>query len=328
MKIPKILNTTTWKIANKFGLYSKKQSVEIATNVGKDLIDTAFGGTLVTKEVIQTTLKKYVPSADVKIITDKKEFANVLTTAGEDFEKLDKAIISSSSAIYFNMQGKAKGIYIPYLDYVSDVSNLAHEIEHYMYNEHTPVRKTLVNIVQKFSNLKEKIFRPATQNYEQISKTHSIRQELRRGFGVYHLNMTDGFSGVPDDTNSINKFLAAKNFAGLRDEKRITAYIRAITRHYLHPKNKKTLYQTILAKTTFDDEVRAYTVCKNVQKHVTNSDEIIWEGFVGEIFKKTSKVLKKEILVALNPFNRSSSPIRPGLPKTAYCGKVYSSKSR
>ena len=51
MRISKLVRLAVRKAGNRVGLYSKKQSVEAATNIGKELVDLSKSGTSVTKEM-------------------------------------------------------------------------------------------------------------------------------------------------------------------------------------------------------------------------------------------------------------------------------------
>ena len=92
MGIFKLAGIVVHKAGNRVGLYSKKQSVEAATNIGKELVDLLKSDTSVTKEMIQSVIKQHVPKAKVNIITDKDEFARVIKNAGGNLEALDMSL--------------------------------------------------------------------------------------------------------------------------------------------------------------------------------------------------------------------------------------------
>ena len=258
MGIFKLVGIAVRKAGNRVGLYSKKQSVEAATNIGKELVDLSQNGTPVTKEMIQSVIKKHAPKAKVNIITDKDEFARGIKNAGENPDAIDM-VTNSYAAMYFNIgQGKAKGIFIPNLKSTQDMSNFAHEFEHYMYNEHTPKRKLALAVFRKIGKLAEKSkplqSKPSKKSaYEQIATEADLQVLLHQYFGIKNLAFAGGLRGVKPTAESVTELLGSENFRGLTDEKRINAYIRTITRSQMHPKNNENMPQLILTKTALDD---------------------------------------------------------------------------
>jgi len=323
MGISKIVRFALTKVGNHVGYYSKRQSVEAATNIGKELVDRLRTSTELTQDVIQSTIRRHVPHANVNIITDKNAFKDLLVKAGENPDALETAA-SGSAAMYFNMMGKAKGIYIPRIQTTGDISNFAHEFEHYMYNEHTPKRKILVTSVQKIGNMVEKIKPPKNEPaYEHISLEASVQKDLMELFGIQHLGFTGGLQGVKATPESVTALLNGKNFAGLTTEQRINAYIRAITRSHINPKNKDSVGKIFTTKTVLDDEARAYGVSDAVERYASGSDNITWQGLTADIYRRTSNVLNDEIKVGLRHTGKTQKVVQTGLPTTSYCGERY-----
>ena len=88
--------------------------------------------------------------------------------------------------MYFNIeQGKAKGIFIPNLKSTQDMSNFAHEFEHYMYNEHTPKRKLALAVFRKIGELAEKL-KPLQS--KQSKKLFMNKLPLKR---IYKISCSD-----------------------------------------------------------------------------------------------------------------------------------------
>ncbi len=343
MGISRLASTFFQKTGNRIGLYTKKQSVNASINIGKELVDLSKNGTPMTREVIQSVIKKHVPKAKVNIITDKNEFATVLRNAGENPEAVD-AVTSGATAIYFNLQGKAKGIFIPKLQTPNEMANFAHEFEHYMYDEHTPKRKLLLKTVKKITNIADRIKPSKTKpmqppnEHEQIATEFDLQRNLREFFGIRNLTLCGNLKGVKPTRDGVNELLQGENFIGLTNEKRVNAYIRAITRNIMHPKDRKSLSKLLLSKTTLDDEARAYSVSDNVRRYATGDTSITPDGLVSDIYKRTSAVLKDEIKLAAKNLRKHKTPktatkmegpivvngeFKTGLPTNSYCGKKH-----
>lgn len=334
MFISKMARFIVSKTTNHFGYYTKQQSVDAAINIGKELVDLSKSGKPITKELIQSTIKKQVPKANVRIVTDKNEFKQLL---GESFEAIDSAA-ADYGAVYFNM-GKTKGIFVPSLNCSNPnskaIPTFAHEFEHYMYNEHTPKQSMIMKMVQKIASKKEKV-KPSTpiekfETYEHIALESDIQMDLIKYFGIENLIKTRGLKGVEPTAEGVTKLLKGKNFTGLTDDKRVDAYIRAITRRHINPKNKDSFVDLVTVKNTLDDEVRAYAVGDAVKRYMTDSENITGQGLVSEIYKRTSKVLKKEILKYLEYIGdnktKVAKEVRTGLPTSAYVGPNPSSEA-
>ena len=337
MGISKLMLSFAQKARNSVGLYTKKQSVNASINIGKELVDLSKKETPMTKEVIQSVIKKHVPKAKVNIITDKDEFAKVLRNAGENPEAVDAAS-SGTAALYFNFQGKAKGIFIPKLQTPNEMANFAHEFEHYMYNEHTPKRKLLLNTVQKISNIIERYKPKAKQTkpkeYKQITTEFDLQRNLSEFFGIKDLTLCGNLKGVKPTHEGVTELLQGENFLGLTNDKRVNAYIRAITRNQMHPKDRKSLSKLLISKTTIDDEARAYSVSDTVRRYATGRTSITTDGLISDIYKRTSAVLKDEIKLAFKNLRKHkpqkienptgvNGEFKTGLPTNSYCGEKY-----
>lgn len=335
MFISKMARFVATKTINPLGFYTKQQSVDAAINIGKELVDLSKSGKPITKELIQSTIKKQVPKANVRIVTDKNEFKQLLETAGESFEAIDSAA-ADYGAVYFNM-GKTKGIFAPSLNGSNPkaIPIFAHEFEHYMYNEHTPKQSMIMKMVQKIASKKEKV-KPSTpiekfETYEHIALESDIQMDLIKYFGIENLMKTKSLKGVEPTAEGVTKLLKGKNFTGLTDDKRVDAYIRAITRRHINPKNKDSFVDLVTVKNTLDDEVRAYAVGDAVKRYMSGSENITGQGLVSEIYKRTSKVLKNEILKYLEYIGDNKTTVakevRTGLPTSAYVGPNPSSEA-
>lgn len=329
MGLSKIAHTIATKAGNRLGFYSKKQSVDISINIGKELVDLSRAGKQINKELVQSTIKKYTPNVKVNIITDKDELKQLLKNAGENVENLEAAA-NGYAALSFSFGEKAKGIFVPSLGTESGISHFAHEFEHYMYNEHTPKRNLAIKTARKMAKLEEKFkkAKPANkpETYNQISLENKIQRSLREYFGINDLSVTGGLKGVEPTAEGVTELLKGKNFTGLTSDKRVDAYIRTITRHHVNPKNKTSFADLLLSKTTLDDEARAYGVSDAVNRYISGKNEITWEGLTSEIYKRTSKILKGDMAKSLETLGNTNKTevtkeIKTGLPKTSYTGK-------
>ena len=335
MGIPKVLWNVARKAGNYCGLYTKNQCVELSTSIGKELIDLSRKNGGLTDEILDATVKKFVPHVNVKIFNSEKALQKELTRVGET-EEFVNSISSGRAALYFNMQGKAKGIYIPKVKTDKEISNFAHEFEHYLYNEHTPKRKSVLTFVQSVNRMNEKLKSLFKTSVNEVSKPKpkvkdtllaqkDLQGDILDLFGIQHLEATGKLKGVGANSDDIVKLLEGENFTGLTSPARRKAYIRAITRAQSNPKMKDQWAQLQIIKTTIDDEVRAYKVSDEVLRYASGSSDVTWQGLMSEILSQTSKVLDDEIELAWDVMKKGSGKanIKTGLPTTSFVGERF-----
>lgn len=325
MRIGKIASTLVRKFSNRIGFYSKKQSVEVATNIGKELINLSRTKTPLSKELVQSVIKKQGKHLKVNVITDENEISKTLAKDGissQDIENLKQ----SYAAFYFGTAKGTTGIYAPNLTQEGAISDFAHEFEHYMYDEHTPKRKILISTVRKIVKVADKLknilkIKESPKKLKQVNTERVIQNDLQSLFGINNII----FAKMPEKYE-FNKYLKGENFEGLQSDKRVDAYIRAITRHSINPKNKGSFGTLLMTKTTLDDEIRAYGVSDAVKKYAHNTNAISWEGIVSDIYRRTSEVLKKEMKLSLTAKHKKDEKfITTGLPTSAYKSNFLSS---
>jgi len=333
MAIPKVLWNVARKAGNYCGLYTKKQCVELSTSIGKELIDLKRRNGGLTDEVLDATVKKFAPHVNVKIFNSEKALQKELTRVGET-EEFVNSISSGRAALYFNMQGKAKGIYIPKVETDTEISNFVHEFEHYLYNEHTPKRKSVLTFVQAVNRMNEKLKSLFKTSVNDVSKPKvkdtllaqkDLQGDILDLFGIQHLEATGKLKGVGANSDDIVKLLEGENFTGLTSSARRKAYIRAITRAQSNPKMKDQWAQLQIIKTTIDDEVRAYKVSDEVLRYASGSSDVTWQGMMSEILSQTSEVLDDEIELAWDVMKKGSGKanIKTGLPTTSFVGERF-----
>lgn len=333
MALSKVLWNVSKKAGNYCGLYTKKQCVELSTNIGKELVDLSRKNGGLTNEVLDATVKKFVPHANVKIFNSKKALQEELAKAGNS-EQFVELITSGRAAIYFNMQGRAKGIYIPRVETDTEISNFVHELEHYLYSEHTPKHKAIMSGAQSLTRMSEKLKSLFKKSSNDVGKHNSgshlftekdLQGDILNLFGIQHLEATGKLKGVGATSDDINKLLEGENFVGLTSPARRKAYIRAITRHNIHPKKKDQWANLQIVKATIDDEVRAYKVSDEVLRYASGSSDATWQGVMSEILSQTSKVLDDEIDLAWDVMKKriGKPKIKTGLPTTSFVGEKY-----
>ena len=294
MAILGIVSQTVWKAANKVGLYSKKQSVELATSIGKELVDISRGGGEITKDLVQTTLKKYVPRANVKIITDENSFIDDLTPLIRNPEEM---LNSKASGMYYNIHNVIHGIYTKNISSLKDISILAHEIEHYLYNRHT-IKRSTYKKYQQIKFLLSYHIKPFRIKLRNKYSGENIQDTVRKYFRLNELKKDGKLTKTASDSKSINELLC-----GEKSEEMIKSDLQKIIQKYIDPAKKRFLKKSLRVKTSIDDEIRAYSVSDRVYRYATNSQSATRSGAVVEIYKKVSEILNNNINFALNPLN-------------------------
>ena len=320
MKVNNLIYKSSKFLNDKIGLYSRKQCVRISTELGKDLVDFKNKGGEITLNILQNFLKKHVPKANVEIITTVKEYEQKLLDLGYTSEAIKK-IKQGIAAQYFNFLG-GYGIYIPELDKEYTPSNFAHEVEHFMFHEHFLPMKIMLKIRDKVlapePNEPKEIIDLAKYNDSNNNKKKNLETLLREYFGINKFTHINEESKTELKEKDFYNFLASSHYEGLTSKKRVEAYIRAIIRNVIHPTEKGAFIRLIGIKRIIAEESRAYKVSDSVTKYIKNNNSMTSSGFRSNIYKITTRLLKKEkFLALLNCFK--NKPVRKtGLPTKAF----------
>ena len=56
-----------------YGLYTKKEMVRVAENIGKELVDVQKQNIPFSKEIVETTVKKHAPKVKLNLKTSRFE---------------------------------------------------------------------------------------------------------------------------------------------------------------------------------------------------------------------------------------------------------------
>ena len=308
------------KIANDYcGYYTKRQCVRISANIGKELVDLKRSGKEITIGLLNSVAKKHVPKADVEIITDSKVFEQIAIDSGYT-EEIVKKMLENIGGVHFNFLA-GKGIYMPNISREKDLASFAHEFEHYMHNEHTFIRKKINQVNEKRRANKAKSGQKKPDDYDKgfLGVKKTFEKHLRNFFGVNELVKKHGYDGLSSRNCDITKFLAGENYKSLTSEKRIDAYIRAISRSLMHPSDEDSFANLLLMQSRIKDESRAYKVSDIVTRYIYGRRSVSRDGFISNIYSRAVKVLKKELWLSLkNLFDENIKIRKTGLPINSY----------
>lgn len=321
-----ITNKLSIFINNKLGLYSKRQCVDIATNIGKELVDLSSSGAELTTDLFQKTIKKYGKKINVEnIVTSKSELLELLTSVGYTKEEV-RSLTDGAAAAAFKLGRNGKnvnGIYIPSISKLEDLSAFAHEIEHYIYDNNTFKMKAL----EKFCNLIEFISNKfkikSDESLSHIYLQDNIQDKLHDMLGIRELTLQEGkFKGIEPTQEGLSKLLSSEDFLGLTNDTRINAYLRTILRSEVNPKSRPKILDMLMLKNCLDDEVRAYRVSDNINRYLSKSSDTSPQGLTTNIYQRASNLLKTDIWLAIkNKILHRQKVYETGMPTKAYIGK-------
>ena len=329
MKIGQILNKAGRFLNDKSGCYTRKQCQELSIALGKDLVDIRKSGQEISLDVLQRVIKTRVPKARPNIITNFEDFKATLLKAGygNDFAE---AMMENAGALHFRFS-EAKGIFVPRLAEEIGIYHFAHEFEHYMFNTHTLWRKMIFSFVDMITLKEKKAVKSVVQKQElKTRKDHKktgstlidrLQASLRKFFGINEINKAGGYKDLGLKSSDVTEFLAGENYVGLTSPKRINAYIRAITRKELNPTKDGAILDILFSKGQLADEARAYKVADEVERYATGQKNLTRFGFISEIYNRTVKVLKKELIVAIKNSIKEKPLRKRKLPTNSFVGK-------
>ncbi len=337
MKVWKtVYNYCTYPI-NRIGLLTKKNCVDIATNIGCKLYDIEKDGKVITDEILSNVIKQEAPHIKLpNLVTTRKQAIETSIKNGYPKEiaeyTFDNVKQSGAFAYYSPL---FEGIYITkYVpksgDYRYQLFHvISHEMEHYLYKNYNPKIR--------LRNLYARIFKKANKNsiptVEEFKKylsnpNKNITYRIQKDFFEYFGTLPNQLDKYPIKCKSgekaVLKLLQTPFFWGLTNTKRLDAYIRSIIRANIHPHNGQI---NILksCKQVFEDEARAYKVTENVINHSDGVNNITPYGVRSYVFERASKILEREIKIAMiyNKIKkiRHIPSIKTSLPSNSYIGK-------
>lgn len=324
MKIGQLLYKASKALGDYSGYYTKKQCVRISADIGKELIDLRRLGQDLTVDVLDSVTQKHIPKINLNIITDPSEYEQILMTAGYTKDVIPKILEHSAGQCFNFFNGK--GIYIPNLSKENGASVFAHELEHHMFNEHTFWRKKFNQILEKIRTIyiNGNNGKPDTIDTDKFNNSSKgIRKNFEKYIGSYFglpiINKNLGKKNIGFIYSNVNDFLAGEYYKGLTSEKRIDAYIRAISRNLMHPANENSATNILAINRVFKDEVRAYKAEEIVNQYARGDENIGIKGLRSELYSKSIKVLRKEFWLALKyKISKNTKPKQTGLPINAH----------
>ncbi len=342
------------KSINRVGLYTKRQCVDVASKIGKDLVDVSRNGDGINKDVIRNIIAKRAPKADIEnIATNKDEFHSAMIKKGYSKEQSDmffKDIENSGFGAFYS--GYIKGIYVPLevMDKPEQMNTVAHEMEHFLYNNNTVEQKfakwlggKILKLQNKLAQAEKKTDMKSISIAEDVfSKIHvpeqnisqeaplmtsmenvgdKIQFDLLERFGLNNDSIRI-FEDLEPDSRGVKKYLCSGYFSGLHTNKRVSAYIRAILRNSIHPKNKDSVEELAAISKYLEDESRAYKVSDNVIRYASGKKGLTDAGIVSYIYKLASKMLDRESKLAVKYYTKNYDNPNPkhwvtGLPTSA-----------
>lgn len=341
------------KPINSAGLYTKRQCVDVASKIGKDLVDAANGGIDIDKNVIRKIIDKRAPKADIKnIVTNEDEFISVMKDIGYDKNQLKgfmKDIENGGFGAFYSEH--INGIFVPLNDMKKpeQMNTVAHEMEHFLYNNNTFEQKFAKWLGRKILKLQNKLAQTDNNKIKgvetaqkAINKIHVPQQDLSvdtalitdmestgdriqfdllDGFGLNNNNIRI-FESLEPNKKGVKKYFCSDYFKGLYTDKRVLAYIRAILRYHIHPKNIGSVEELASISKYLEDESRAYRVSDNVIRYASAKNGLTDAGIVSYIYKLASKILDSESKLAVKYYSKNYKNPNPkhwvtGLPTTA-----------
>lgn len=354
MQVTSLLYRIYAKPGNMCGFLTKKQCVHIASEVGQELADMKKSGIDITREIFEDVIRKKAPGIKMpNIATSEQEMIEFGAKQGYSAEQIRELYQSLNEYDYIACHSELiGGIYVPLekLVYPELMHAPAHEFQHYLYNIAT-VKKSfqkwfkakLKILIGKQKDLEAKQSAkqasvhkpnavPQESKLEQITESKFDRQmadnkkysqietDLQRLFKVNKDGELFIVSTITDNPEIYKKlYKMPKYFTGLTDDKRINAYIRAILRHHLHPKNTENLQKLIALRDLLQDETLAYGVSDKVIVHLLPSQKGTTNaGVISDVYRRVVKILNGEIKTCIVQFGKNQDLASKGLPIKHY----------
>ena len=327
MRIPKCLYNYLTAPINRVGIYTRRNCVDKATQIGKDLVDISKSA-LLTRADIDGVIKKHAKGIKMPNLVSSREEAIELAVKYGTPQPIAEARIDSMPKGYYALQSQLfRGIYISPKAYAEPRADiLPHELEHYFFENCTFSKlwarfkyKTLgigkrritidegLELVKMKSNMLPKIIQP----------------KLIEHFGTCPGQLEDFLASYSPNAKGFVELLSSDKFIGLKNKKRIDAQIRAFLRSFCNPKNGEVEALKNL-KFVLKEETNAYTVSDRVLRYDAGKECLTRIGVRKEIYKRAVKILDKEIKIAKHyqklakKTNKPLKEIKTGEPSACF----------
>lgn len=293
-------------LGRNLGLYTKKEMVRVAENIGKELVDMQKTGIEFSREVVETTVKKHAPKVKLNLQTSRSEVKADLIKHGISEEEANRcvAMFDDASAVHYKHlggDGKAQGIFAQLNDDLPAI--FSHEFEHQLFQENSILSKLCSKIVR---------------NYGQSA--NRIQKNIMKTIDLSKTSFDDVLSPVADlkpGKDSLIEFL--KNFDRLDSPKRIRAIFTGMCRNVVHPKNKGAFLDIASARQIIQDEARAYGITDRILHYQSGNSggTMTCSGVFSELLNYADDVLKQEQKSALLT-KSSKTPINHSCPSSTH----------
>lgn len=290
MKVTRPLYSLANLISRHTGVFTKKQCEDVATRVGKELVDMEKAGIKIDKNACMYVAKRHVPQTDFELywgnedIMSRGEYYMRIMVASPNNKKLGGQYSKIANSMFLTDTVKENS---------REAEFFAHEFQHFVFDNLTPANKLLDKIF-KFRNA----YNPKTAvlaALKSISKP-SFERDIRR------LLETKG-TDIRNKKELLEYF--AKN-TNITSEKRLKAYITSILRYHYDENTpiKRLFYQLDL----FKNEINSYRAEDAVIKYKDENQE----GYIRvvELYKEAVKAIRREILKRIKPDFKFDTKVR------------------
>ena len=280
MQITRPLYSLIHSISRRTGLFTRRQCVDVAARVGKELVDMQKAGIKIDRNSCMYAAKKYVPQSDFKLLWGNKE----IMESGDSRIKYITEKMNATDKVWAKYFLLLNSIIMPDEAIARGGAYIfAHEFQHYLNDNYTPIRKLLNKMYLKERNVENSY--KATKNIE--------KKYIKPGFENVLRNLLE-----TKGTDIRNKKQLLKYFAentNITSKKRLDAYIASISRFYKSGKDTSYYIKHLVTwLTILKDEINSYKVEDIVLKYEDKSQN----GYmrIVELYKEAVKVLKKELI--------------------------------
>ena len=290
MQVTRPLYSLANALSRRTGVYTKRQCADVAVRVGKELVDMERAGIKIDKNACMYVAKKHVPQTDFELfwgdedIMKRGELYMKIMTGSPKNEKL----LANYSKIPNSMFLRDKIV-----KNERSAEIFAHEFQHYIYDNHTPIMKIL-----------DKIFKFRNAYNPQIAKTAAEKSVAKPSFerDLRRLLKTQG-NDIRNKKELLEYF--AKN-TNITSKKRLRAYITSICRY--HFDRDITISRLLPQLRLFKNEINSYKAQDAVIKYKDKTQE----GYmrVVELYKEARKVVKREVFRHMSPSFVSDTRVR------------------
>ena len=280
MQITRPLYSLIHSISRRTGLFTRRQCVDVAARVGKELVDMQKAGIKIDRNSCMYAVKKYVPQSDFKLLWGNKE----IMESGDTYIKNYVAPNNNRLMGFYLKRANIMVLRDGAIEKGVEIETFAHEFQHYLFDNNTPLFGPMTKRYRAIHP-----YNP--EEYARINKNTCSTPNFER-------DLRDLLEPCKTDIRSRKDLIKyyAEN-TNLTSKERLEAYITSICRYHFCRSISSNVGKLINQIINLRNEFNSYKVMDMIVKYKDKNATGHMKNAL--LYKEAIRVMKREIFKIL-----------------------------